>query len=59
MSARIVLLCNWEVPYGTCAAQIMAQGRTVEEARTWAALRGWRSASGERDYCPEHFWSRR
>ncbi|MET9819613.1 hypothetical protein [Streptomyces sp. NPDC006355] len=52
MSARITLHCNTTWRYGTCTGQVLTDAATVEDARTAAALQGWRSHPDGRDYCP-------
>ncbi|AIV35564.1 hypothetical protein [Streptomyces sp. CCM_MD2014] len=52
MSARITLHCNTLWRDGSCTSQVMTDARTVEEARTAAGRRGWRSHPDGTDYCP-------
>ncbi|MFM9590769.1 hypothetical protein ACKI16_29705 [Streptomyces scabiei] len=51
MSTSLRLNCNTVFGYSTCAATLITDALTVEEARTIGRAYGWRHSSG-RDYCP-------
>ncbi|KQW13577.1 hypothetical protein [Streptomyces sp. Root369] len=50
MSTSVTLHCNTTYGFSTCAAQLITDGLTVEEARRAGADNGWRHVNG-RDYC--------
>ncbi|MEU7323339.1 hypothetical protein ABZ682_22730 [Streptomyces griseoviridis] len=50
MSTSVVLHCNTTYGFATCAAQLITDGLTVEEARQVGTVNGWRHVNG-RDYC--------
>lgn len=50
MSTSVVLRCNTTYGFSTCAASLITDGLTVEEARQTGAANGWRYVQG-RDYC--------
>lgn len=51
MSTSLRLNCNTVFGYSTCAAALITDALTVEEARSIGRAYGWRY-SGGRDYCP-------
>ncbi|MXM66758.1 hypothetical protein GR925_25835 [Streptomyces sp. HUCO-GS316] len=51
MSTSTVIHCNTVRGYSACAASLITDALTAEEARTIAGAHGWRHSSG-RDYCP-------
>ncbi|MDQ1018819.1 hypothetical protein [Streptomyces afghaniensis] len=50
MSTRMTLHCNTTRGFSTCAASLITDGTTSEEARQIGAAHGWRHING-RDYC--------
>ncbi|PWI16045.1 hypothetical protein DI272_19130 [Streptomyces sp. Act143] len=50
MSTSVTLHCNTTRGFSTCAASLLTDGLTVEEARQIGAVNGWRHVNG-RDYC--------
>jgi hypothetical protein len=54
VSARVVLYCDREFQYGTCAAQLLTDASSIPEAREAAGRIGWRAHPNGRDYCPGH-----
>ncbi|MFF0092764.1 hypothetical protein ACFYSF_22765 [Streptomyces canus] len=50
MSTSVTLHCNTTYGFSTCAASLITDGLTVEEARQVGAVHGWRHVNG-RDYC--------
>ncbi|MEU6595061.1 hypothetical protein ABZ923_38690 [Streptomyces sp. NPDC046881] len=50
MSTSTTLHCNTTRGFSTCAASLITDGMTAEEARRIGAAHGWRHVNG-RDYC--------
>ncbi|MFJ1606965.1 hypothetical protein ACIOHS_26880 [Streptomyces sp. NPDC088253] len=50
MSTSVTLHCNTTYGFSTCAASLITDRLTVEEARQVGAANGWRYVNG-RDYC--------
>jgi hypothetical protein len=51
LSTSIKLHCNTVRGHTACAASLITDGLTTDEARTIGAAHGWRHTGG-RDYCP-------
>jgi hypothetical protein len=50
LSTSVVLHCNTVRGFSSCAASLVTDGLTVDEARQAGAANGWRYVNG-RDYC--------
>ncbi|MBY8341847.1 hypothetical protein JYK17_17605 [Streptomyces sp. KC 17012] len=54
MSTSVTLHCNRQWAEGVCAAQLITDARSLDEARGVGRWLGWRTHPGDQDYCPEH-----
>ncbi|MFE5675084.1 hypothetical protein ACFQ7B_07660 [Streptomyces erythrochromogenes] len=52
MSASVTLRCDTVWRYSACTGAITVYSSTTAEARAAARAAGWRTHSGDIDYCP-------